>query len=141
MAHLLRFFALLLLIGSMTQAAAPPPLAAHSLLPITQFTEVKVASTALHLGQAQQLSAKFERSPGELVILLLALTYPSGLKRTVVGSTSTGEATLAWQIPPEAGFGKVTYQLSTSGCGCGYGQDGKPKVALQSFAEGSFMIK
>lgn len=141
MSHVLHFFALLILIGSVTQAAAPPPLAAYTLLPNPQFTEVKVASSTLQRGEAQKLSAKFESSPGELVILMLALTYPSGLKRTVVGSTQTGEATLTWPIPPEAGLGKATYQLSTGGCGCGYGQDGKPKAALQRFAEGSFAIK
>jgi hypothetical protein len=141
MSHVLHLLALMILVGCVTQAAAPPRSAVHLLTPNSQFTKIKVESNTLQTGQAQNLYIKLESAPGELVILTLSLTYPSGLKRTLVGSTLTGEVTLSWNIPPKAGVGTATYQLATGGCGCGYGHDGKPKVAIQSIAEGSFTIK
>jgi len=141
MSQILQLFVLLLFMGSVAQAGAPPPSVAHSRIPDTQFILAAVESNPLASGQTQNFFVKLESSPGELVILTLAITYPSGVKRTVVGSTMTGEATLSWPIPPEAGQGTAMYRLTSSGCGCGSGQDGQPKTAIQKIAEGSFSIE
>jgi hypothetical protein len=140
MSQILQLFALLILIGSVAQGGASPP-ATHSLTPNTQFIGVEVESNPLLSGQTQNLFAKMESSPGELVILTLSITYPNGVKHTVVGSTLNGEAILSWPVPPDAGRGTAKYRLTSSGCGCGSGQDGKPKAPVQKIAEGSFTIE
>jgi len=141
MSQILQLFALLLLIGSVAQGGAPPPSVTHSLTPDTEFIVAAIESNPLASGQTQNFFAKLESSPGELVILTLSITYANGVKRTVVGSTTTGEATLSWPVPQEAGRGTATYRLTSGGCGCGSGQDGRPKIAIQKIAEGSFTIE
>jgi hypothetical protein len=141
MGHILQRFILLMLTSALIQTAAPPGPAVPLLPADSLFLEIQVESEALQVGQAQQLHTRLASTLGELVILTLSITYPSGLKRTVIESTLTGEATLAWDIPPEAGVGTATYQLATGGCGCGYGRDGKPKAAFQSIVTGSFTIE
>lgn len=140
MSQILQLFVLLIVMGSVAQGSAPPPVT-HFLTPATQFIVAAVESNPLASGQTQNLFAKLESSPGELVILTLSITYPNGAKRTVVGSTLTGEATLAWPVPSEVGRGTATYRLTSSGCGCGSGQDGRPKTVIQKIAEGSFTIE
>jgi hypothetical protein len=139
--HILQRFILFMLTSVVIQTAAPPGSAAPLLPPDSLFLEVRAESNTLKVGQTQHLHTRLASTPGELVILTLSLTYPSGFKRSVIESTLTGEATLVWDIPPEAGVGTVTYELATSGCGCGYGQDGKPKTAFQSIVTGSFTIE
>ncbi len=141
MGHILQRFVLIILAGALVQTAAPPKSAAPLLPPDSLFLEIQVESAALQVGQVQQLHTRLASTPGELVILTLSITYPSSLKRTVIESTLTGEATLAWDIPPQAGVGTATYQLATGGCGCGYGRDGKPKTSAQSIITGSFTIE
>jgi hypothetical protein len=105
------------------------------------FRKIHIEHSVLRMGQAQQLYVSLETPPGELAVLTLSITYPSGLKRTVVESTLSTEATLSWEIPSEAGVGPATYQLATGGCGCGYSRYGTPKMAFSSVAKGSFMVE
>jgi hypothetical protein len=122
-----------------TSASASP--SARSLTPESVFRELQIESNTIHSGEEQRLYTRLDSTPGELVVLTLSLTYPSGMKRTLVESTETGEATLAWTIPPQAGVGTATYKLTTGGCGCGYGRDGKPKVTYQSIVKGAFTVQ
>ena len=141
MSQILQLFALLIILGSVAQAGAPPPAVMELSIPNTQFIMAAIESNPIASGQTQNLFAKLESAPSELVVLTLSITYPNGVKRTVVGSAMNGEATLTWPVPPEAGRGTATYRLTSSGCGCGSGQDGRPKTVIQKIAEGSFTIE
>jgi hypothetical protein len=132
---------LFLFMSSLIQTAAPPVPAVDTSTADSRFLEVYVAAGTVQVEQTQQLSAKLAGPPGELVILTLSITYPSGYQRTQVASTLTNEATLTWVIPPEAGVGTATYQVATGGCGCGFGRDGTPKAAFSSIATGSFRVE
>lgn len=140
MAFLLRFFALVLIMGGVVQASTAPALAVHSLPPNSTFSELTITPVALHLGENASLHVKLKHASNQITILTLTVTYPSGVTESVVHSTLGSEATIEWTVPPKAGAGRATYQIATGGCGCG-DHNSIQADASQNVAEGSFAVE
>jgi len=140
MAFLLRFFALVLIMGGVVQASTAPALAGHALPANSAFSELTLDSLTLHRSKNSNLHVKLKHASNQITILTLTITYPNGATQSVVHSTLGAEATIEWIVPPNAGTGRATYQIATGGCGCG-DHNSVQADAAQNVAEGSFTVE
>jgi len=137
--YILQRLLVITLMGTVLQTSVGPAAVQSNAWP-EPFLAIEFAAPAVQPGQTQIVYLQLDSVPGDMNTVTLALTYPSGLQRSVIESTLTGETTLEWEIPPEAGAGVVAYELSVGNCGCGYARDGTPKPAAYTNVQGSFLI-
>ncbi|MBX3014829.1 MAG: hypothetical protein KF832_25135 [Caldilineaceae bacterium] len=136
-----RWLAWLGLVGLLTAtgcggwfAAAPPAVTTNPF-----FTEASLERAAVPVGGSQQLRLRLARAAGMATIFQLTITYANGAEQQVIDSTLGQEATLAWQIPPDATPGEATFRLTTNDCGCGDRSTGQ--LTLAGEAEGKFRVR
>ena len=144
MAYLLRAFALLIAALTATlgiAASAAPSLTFHADTPNALLAAVTLQAGHIHAGETQKLSVTLQKAPGNETIFTLVITYADGAQQDVVASTLSNVAELSWETPSTARSGFATFQLSTSGCGCGDRSIGQPATSQESSIDGWFVVE
>lgn len=140
MATKLRCLILLLLMSGIIKASTAPALAVPAVAANSAFSTLTIDPAVLRKGEEGHLSVRLKQAAGQLTILNLTITYPSGATQDVVHSTLGNEATLVWRVPADTGVGQATYQVAAGGCGCGDHSTTQVN-ASQKVAEGSFTVE
>lgn len=105
------------------------------------FEQAALATGALRTGEEQNLHLILHNGGGSETIFQLTITYANGVEQSVVKATTAREATLVWNIPPDAGVGRATFRLTTTGCGCGDRRVAQVNTVLEGSAEGEFHVQ
>jgi hypothetical protein len=114
--------------GALQLAAAPP------------YQEVLLARQAVARGEEQSLAVTLAGEPAATTILQLTITYPDGTTQEVLDQTVGRTATITWQVPATAAPGVASFELQTSGCGCGERTIGATVANPQGLLAGAFAI-
>lgn len=131
---ILLFFSALL--GS--SVAKAPALAAATFA--APQLSVAVTTPAVAIGASQALRVHLDQSAERTAVLVLVVTYPSGVTERSLHSARGSEALLTWTVPREAGVGVATFSLSATGCACGQQGTVPPPAKLESAVAGKFQV-
>jgi len=105
------------------------------------FEQAALASGAVRTGEEQNLHLILRNGGGSETIFQATITYANGVEQQVLKATTARETTLAWNIPPDAGVGRATFRLTTTGCGCGDRSVLQVTAVLEGSAEGAFQVQ
>jgi len=122
-------------------ATEAPPLAFYAATPNALLAAITLQARHIQAGQAQNLAVILNKASGSVTIFNLVITYTDGARQEVVDSTIGNTATITWQTPSAARPGVATFQLSTTGCGCGDRTIAQPTTTLESSIDGWFVVK
>jgi hypothetical protein len=139
LSHLFFLAPLLLFVGAVLQGSTQPAQFSN-LPPDGPFERIVVSSPALRAGETQEVQVTLRGGSGQLTILTLKMVYPDGATEQILHSTMGSEATITWQVPPDAGAGVATFYLSKGDCGCGERSLRTQNVLPAGMVEGRFTI-
>ena len=115
----IQLFLLSILLSISMQSAAPPMANTRALAADSLFAQVTVAAPQLRAGEQQQLQVVLHKSSKSVIIFKVAVDYANGTHQALVEATDGNHATIAWSLPADAGAGRATFRIETTGCGCG----------------------
>jgi hypothetical protein len=115
--------------GADVPAAALPPLRA-----------VTLGQEVVAPGGEQSLVVSLTPGLAATTILRLRITYADGTTQEVLDQTLGSTATLTWQVPEGTPGGRATFELTSSGCGCGDRSSATQAADRESSLAGTFEI-
>ena len=106
-------------VSSIMQSAAPPMANTRTLAPDSLFAQVTVIAPQVRAGDQQQLQVVLNKASKSVIIFKVAVDYANGTHQAVVEATDGNHTTIAFALPSDAGVGRATFRIETTGCGCG----------------------
>lgn len=101
---------------------------------------VSVMNGTITLGETQKLAIQIDEVAGRRTSIILVVDYPSGEIERSLHYVESGQGTIDWTIPSNAGIGEATFRLIADGCTCGEKNTIPRQAAVDGTVEGHFVI-
>jgi hypothetical protein len=125
---------LVLLVIGCRSRSAPPVVTTNAF-----FEQALLATGTVRTGEEQTLHLILRNDGGSETIFQLTIIYANGVEQRVIRATIARETTISWNIPPDAGVGRATFHLTTTGCGAR--SVTQVNTILEGSAEGGFYVR